>query len=190
MKRPFLGVGLLFLGSALVCAAQSSTSSSGPSSGSSGQQDSAKAQAVPQAPGKPADQSADETKKKPKKVWTNEEMNSVKGDVSVVGDPPSVSQSPCSPASPRSGCSASTSAKPSSYDRLVDSYLRQLSPLRSNLADIDRKIQKAKEAKGNSSEDTAAYLRVYADKRGDVQAKIDAILENARQHGVAPGDLR
>jgi predicted nucleic acid-binding Zn-ribbon protein len=118
-------------------------------------------------------------------------MDSVKGEVSVVGDPPSVSQSPCSPASPRSGCSATTSAKSSSsYDRLVDSYLRRLAPLRSSLADIDRKIQKAKEAKGNSSEDTAAYLRVYADKRGDVQAKIDVILEDARQHGVAPGDLR
>jgi len=163
MMRLFLTVILVFLGSALACCAQSSTSSSG-------QQDSST---------KPESQPPDENKKKPKKIWTNEELDSVKGSVSVVGDNSSDSES-LSPSAP---------PNPSAYDRLVDSYLKKLAPLRSDLADLDRKIQNTKEAKGNASEDTAAWLRVFADKQGDIQAKIDLILEDARQHGVTPGDL-
>jgi len=172
MKQPILTAGVVFLCSALACAAQEATTPSGG-------QDSSKEQSALPAQTKPA-ALADEKKKKPKKVWTNEELNSVKGDVSVVGDHPSSVESATPSAAP----------KASDYDRLVDSYVRKLGPLRSDLADLDRKIQKVKEAKGNAREDTAAYLRVYADKRGDIQAKIDAILEDARRHGVAPGDLR
>ena len=172
MMRPLLTAGLVFFGSALACAAQSSTSSSG-------QQDSSNSQSASQAQTKPEGQPLDESKKKPKKVWTNEELDSVKGSASVIGDNPSSTGS----------SSSSDSPKPSSYDRLVESYLKKLAPLRSDLADLDRKIQKTKEAKGNASEDTAAYLRVFADRRGDIQAKIDLILEDARRNGVTPGDL-
>jgi hypothetical protein len=167
-----LAAGLVFLGSTLLCAALSATSPSG-------QQDSSTPQSVAPAPAKPEGQAPDESKKKTKKVWTNEELDTVKGSVSVVGDNSSNSGSPSPSGRPRA----------SAYDPMVDSYARKLAPLRSEVADIDRKIQKAKETKGNASEDTDAYLRVYADKRGDIQAKIDAIVEDARQRGVTLGDL-
>jgi len=73
---------------------------------------------------------------------------------------------------------------------LVQSYRDKLAPLRSNLADIDRKIQMAKEAKGNAREDTAAWIQVYDGKRRDVVAKMERIEDEAHRAGVLPGDLR
>jgi hypothetical protein len=73
---------------------------------------------------------------------------------------------------------------------LVQSYRDKLAPLRSNLADIDRKIQLAKEAKGNAREDTAAWIKVYDGKRKDVLARMERIEDEAHRAGVLPGDLR
>jgi hypothetical protein len=191
MIRRFSLFASISLGVASLCIAASdrptwqnsskpASDSSKPASQSSPTQ--APDQATP-AQGKSASPAADESlKKKPKKVWTNEEMATVRGGVSVVGsssDPDGADLS-----------SASSQAQPANYDRLVKSYLDKLAPLRVDLADIDRHIQNAKVTMGNASEDTAAYIRVYQEKRRNVLARIDAIEEEAHRHGVQPGDLR
>ena len=92
--------------------------------------------------------------------------------------------------SPSSPSSSSSYTPPTNYEILVQTYLDKLAPLRSDLADIDRNIQKAKDTMGNAREDTDAWIRVYEEKRRNVLAKMDAIEEEARKRGVAPGDLR
>jgi hypothetical protein len=183
MVRPLLITGLVFFGMVSVLSAQSSSataepSTSGPST--SGQQDGANPKPAAQAQTKNLDPSSAENKKKQKKVWTNEDVGSMKDGVSVVGAHETGSTSP----------SCSTCSEPSAYERLVRSYRDKLAPLRSNLADIDRKIQMAKEAKGNAREDTAAWIKVYDGKRKDVLAKIERIEDEGQRAGVLPGDLR
>jgi hypothetical protein len=183
MVRPLLITGLVLFGMVSVSAAQSSSATSGSStsgSSTSGQQDGSTPQAAAQAQTKSQDPSAAENKKKPKKVWTNEDVGSKKDGVSVVGAHEGGSTS----------SSCSSCAKPADYERLVLSYREKLEPLRANLGDIDRKIQAAKEAKGNASEDTAAWIKVYDGKRKDVLAKMERIEDEARRAGVLPGDLR
>jgi DNA-binding ferritin-like protein len=113
-------------------------------------------------------------------------MGSMKGGVSVVGERSSAT----------GGSAASSSSRsldyspPSDYAVRVNAYRDRLAPLRANLEEIDRNILKAKEAKGNASEDTAAWIRVYEGRRSGVLAKIDSILDEARRHDVTPGDLR
>lgn len=161
----------------------SATSSSGSASG--GPSDSSRpaaacANSSTGAKSKGTHTANDADKKKPKKVWTNEEMGSVKGDVSVVGEHES-------PITPNESAPAPMTPE---YDRLVQSYRHQLAPLRNDVAELDRKIQQAKEAKGNAREDTAAWVAVQQKKRSDALAKIERIQEEARKRGVEPGDLR
>jgi hypothetical protein len=192
MIRPVVIASLVFLASATLTSAQSPSSSSSPpnsSSGTSRPQDSPKEQQAFPASAKPPEPQGD--KKKPKRVWTNDELGSVKGGVSVVGDHSgrgggsAAASSSARPPSP-----SDAYAPPTNYEVLVRTYLDKLAPLRANLADIDRNIQKAKDAMGNAREDTAAWIRVYQEKRLNVLAKIEAIEEEAHQRGVLPGDLR
>jgi hypothetical protein len=202
--RPFIFAAVLSLGLGLRCAAQSSSS---PSASSSKQQEVSKqtsasatsssstpsgaapAQGQPgdQAPSKATNKTEDGEKKKPKKVWTNEELRSSHGAVSVVGDSSNGANGTVgSSSSANSSCCTQDTA----YDRLLESYRSKLSPLRETLADLDRKIQQAKEAKGNAREDTAAWIKVYEGKRSDVSAKIAALEDEAERKGLLPGDVR
>jgi hypothetical protein len=192
---------VILLGTTVTCSTQSSSSSasqqdtSKPASASSTpsasqSQQASGTQQTPQAQTKTANPSADESgKKKPKKVWTNDELGSAKGGVSVVGDH-SGGQKGATASSSSSSSSSYSYTPPTNYEVVVQTYLDRLAPLRSDLADIDRNIQKAKDAMGNAREDTAAWIHAYEEKRHNVLAKIDAIEEEARKRGVAPGDLR
>jgi hypothetical protein len=166
MVRALLIIVLVFFGMVGVSSAQSSPATSGQQDGSN--------QTKNQNP--PAAES------KKKKVWTNDGVGSAKDSGSFTGPQDSGS-------TPTSN-SCTSCSKPSPYERLVKSYRDKLEPLRSNLADIDRKIQMAKEAHGNASEDTAAWIKVYDGKRKDVLAKMERIEDEARRAGVLPGDLR
>jgi hypothetical protein len=114
-------------------------------------------------------------------VWTNDDVKPAKTDASAKNE---------HSAGGSSSSSASAATKSSTYESLVRSYLEKLAPLRDQLAEIDLKVQQAKDLKGNARENTQAWLNYYAEKRASVQVKIDRVEEDARHDGVAPGDLR
>ena len=173
MVRLSLAWGLVFVLWVPPCAAQSDSSS--------GQQDSSKPQPAAGTETKSQGQPADTSKKKSKKVWTNDDVKPAKTDASAMNE---------HSAGGSSSSSASAATKSSTYESLVRSYLEKLAPLRDQLAEIDLKVQQAKDLKGNARENTQAWLNYYAEKRASVQVKIDRVEEDARHDGVAPGDLR
>lgn len=119
------------------------------------------------------------TKKKPKKVWTDDEISGVGGKISIVGQQNLSNRSDRAQDSPRSRESQDTT-----------SYRQRLAPLRQQLDDLDREIQEMKNAKGSVRENIESQVQIREDKRRKIQAQINEIEEEARRHGIAPGDLR
>jgi hypothetical protein len=118
-------------------------------------------------------------KKKPKKIWTEEEIFAVGGSISVVGD-----QHP-------SNNPSRTPALPSASDGRDAAYYRgRLAPLRQQIDDLDREIQEMKSVKGTVRENLEAQVQIRETRREKVQKQINEIEEDARRHGIAPGDLR
>jgi chromosome segregation ATPase len=175
MGGRLLTLGVISFTWVLLCSAQSNSSS--------GQQDSSKAQCAPGVETKSQAQLADTTKKKPKKVWTNDEIEGAKSDTSITNKN-------VAGAGGASSSSPSAAAKSATYENLVKTYQKKLAPLRDQLAEIDRKVQQVKDLKGNARENTEQLLSYYGEKRAGVQLKIDRVEEDARRDGVAPGDLR
>jgi hypothetical protein len=142
--------------------------------------------AQPQTAAPPADA------KKPKKVWTNENLSGASGTVSVVGDPKNAAK-----------------AKPSS-DKPADaqyiaSVRKQIDKYQEQIADVDRQLLDLKNFsqgepntsaggiklnKGYNREPIEVQIRVLQDQRKDFQSKIDALSDEARKKGVEPGQLR
>ena len=177
MLRSLILAGVLASFATLNCPAQSSQSSS----------DSAKPapQPAPAATGTTAakDHSSgkDQTKekKKPKKVWTEEEISAVGGSISVVGDQQATNNS--------SGVPSSASA---SDGRDKGYYRGRLTPLRQQIEDLDREIQEMKSVKGTVRENVETQVQLREARREKIQKQINDIEEDARRHGIAPGDLR
>jgi hypothetical protein len=69
-------------------------------------------------------------KKKPKKVWTEEQISAVGGSISVVGEQPPSNNSSRAPAS-----------RSASDGRDAAFYRGRLAPLRQQVEDLDRQIQ-------------------------------------------------
>jgi flagellar capping protein FliD len=212
MIRSLILASALTLFSAFICAAQSA--SSGEPSPSDppkpAVQSQSTASAAPQAPGPAANTTAakdqasekDQAKKKPKKVWTNDEMSTIRGKISVVGDP---SQS-SSYSDSRQWNNDSDSGNSSNTDRgnVIANYRERIRQLREQQDAIDKKISEFRSFKAdNSSPDGGINTRTrysmtpagdeikqLEDKKKEIQAKIDAIEEEARKNGVEPGELR
>lgn len=128
--------------------------------------------------------------KKPKKVWTNEDLPSAKGGISVVGDTKS---------KPQPAASKSANA---SY---VASVRKQLDKLQGQIADIDKQLVDLKNfSEGEPStsasgikldksyqrEPIEVQMRALQDKKKDLESKVDALLDEARKKGVDSGQLR
>ncbi|MGC1613861.1 MAG: hypothetical protein WA736_04185 [Candidatus Acidiferrum sp.] len=128
--------------------------------------------------------------KKPKKVWTNDDVNSLNGPVSVVGN----SKGPGKPGS-------DAKADP----QYIANVRKQLEKLQSQLDDTEKQLEDLKnfsEGKGATTsggyEFTKGYNRVPVDqqisnlqaKKSQLEGKIGALLDEARKKGVEPGDLR
>jgi hypothetical protein len=188
MSRALVSSIVLFLVTALNCAAQSSDSASQSPSQT-------QAPAAPQAaaPGANAAGAAasDGTKKKSKKVWTNEEMPSVGGNISVVGD--------SSQAHHDEGTTNSTNRnnaqRIAAYRNQILQYHKQMDTVDKQIADFrDFKVDNSSGGMNphgrysmTSPEDRIKQLE---DKKKQIQAKIDAIEEAARKEGIEPGQLR
>ncbi|OLB20426.1 MAG: hypothetical protein AUH16_04945 [Acidobacteria bacterium 13_2_20CM_57_7] len=128
--------------------------------------------------------------KKPKKVWTNENLSGANGAVSVVGD---LKNKP-KPAS----------SKPANA-QYVASVRKQLDKLQGEIADIERQLLDLKNfsegepstsasgVKLNKSyerEPIEVQMRALQDKKKDLVSKIDALLDEARKKGIESSELR
>jgi len=128
--------------------------------------------------------------KKPKKVWTNENLSGANGDVSVVGD---LKNKP-KPAS----------SKPANA-QYVASVRKQLDKLQGEIADIERQLLDLKNfsegepstsasgVKLNKSyerEPIEVQMRALQDKKKDLVSRIDALLDEARKKGIESSELR
>jgi multidrug efflux pump subunit AcrB len=183
MYRALASGIVLVLIIALNCAAQSSDSGSQPP---------APAPAAPQTASPDANAAAtDQAKKKTKKVWTNEEMTSVGGNISVVGDS---SQS-------RHSEETTNSAKGNNAQR-IETYRRLILQYRKQMDALDRQIAEFRNFKADNSSGgmnphgrytmtpSEDRIKQLEDKKKQIQAKIDAIEEAARKEGIEPGQLR
>ena len=142
----------------------------------------------PASPSKDSTAAADATK--PKKVWTNENLSDANGAVSVVGDPKSKPKT--------------ASSKPADA-QYIASTRKQLEKLQSQIVDADKQITDLtnfskgepstnaggiKLSKSYNREPIEVQIRVLQEKKKDLQAQIDALLDESRKKGVEPGQLR
>jgi len=179
MPRSHIFAFVLALFATMNCPAQSSQSGSDSGSAKPTPQSQPSAPAAPQAKDQSSGKDQAKEKKKPKKVWTEEEISAVGGSISVVGD-----QHP-------SNNTSSAPASPSASDGRDAAYYRgRLAPLRQQIDDVDREIQEMKSVKGTVRENIEAQVQIREARREKIQKQINEIEEDARRHGIAPGQLR
>jgi hypothetical protein len=137
-----------------------------------------------------ADPAAVSNAKKSKKIWTNEDVPDMGRPVSVVGDG-------------RDAKNKSAAPKPAD-PQYVATVRKQLEKLRGQLADADKELATLKNFndgesvgtsdrelhKGYNSQPILQQMANLEIKKKDLQAKIDTLLDEARQKGVEPGQLR
>ena len=136
------------------------------------------------------DSTAPAEAKKPKKVWTNEDISHTTGTISVVGDPKNKPK----PAS----------SKPANA-QYVASVRKQLDKLQGQIADIDKQLVDLKNFSAGEPSTTASgvkldknyqrepievQMRALQDKKKDLESKVDALLDEARKKGVDSSQLR
>jgi len=128
--------------------------------------------------------------KKPKRIWTNENLSDAGGTVSVVGDPKNKPKP--------------TSSKPVDA-QYVASVRKQLDKLQGQVADIDKQLVDLKNFsegepstsasglklhKSYSTEPIEVQMRALRDKKKDLESKIDTLLDEARKKGVESSQLK
>ena len=185
MPRRFFPLALLVFCAALAASAQ-------------------QAPAPPQNPA-PASQNAGATAappapapKKPRKVWTDDDLSSLGGaSISVVGTP----DQPDKNSSPRPN---SEKAREAAREKEIARVREALRKLRADIAQLDKQIAELHSfqqgtpssspgVQRNRRLDSASpeeQLHQLAEKRTQLQAQLDALEEAARKAGLSPGDLR
>jgi hypothetical protein len=173
-----------------VALAQTPQPADAPASNSSSSAATAKTPAAT-ADNKPADG------KKPKRVWTNDEVGSLKGSVSVVGDNES------------GGKGATKDPLPDTResDGHADKVRRcreAIEQLRSQIAQADARIAQLKNFKGENVSPSGGInphqgynmvppeeqVKQLEERKKQCQAKIDDLENQARKEGIDPGELR
>jgi hypothetical protein len=130
--------------------------------------------------------------KKPKKVWTNENLSGASGTVSVVGDAKNAPKPKPAPSKPVDA-------------QYVASVRNQLAKLQGQVADIDKQLVDLKNfSEGEPStsasgmklnknyerEPIEVQMRALRNDKKDLESKIDALLDEARKKGVDSSQLR
>jgi hypothetical protein len=202
--RSLILASVLVLFSAFTCPAQSTGSGAPPSSEPA--KSAAQAQTSPSDANAaaPKDQASDKdpAKKKPKKIWTNEEMSTMHGTISIVGDPAKADAS--SDSRKQNNDSDSGNGNDLEREKVVANYREQLRQLREQQDDIDKKITDFRNFKADNSSPSGGInvrnrysitpaedqIRQLEEKKKQIQAKIDTIEEEARKNGIEAGELR
>jgi hypothetical protein len=190
---------LLMLSVGLTCRAQSPDAGAGNSSSAKpAPQEGSNTPSTSATPSTPRTASIDNTtttKKKPKKVWTNDEIGSAKGGISVVGDGKS--------ANSRRPAEESND----SYDahaELVRNYRDQVQQLREQIDAADSRIEQLKNFKGENTSAAAGInmnrrynmvpveeqVKQLEERKKKLRAKIDDLEVQAKKNGIDPGEVR
>jgi prefoldin subunit 5 len=202
---------LRYLFSLLVLCGAAAVAISGQSSGSSqsqGQsQGQSQAQAQPAAGSSSATSTAkssdaktapDPAKKKPKKVWTDDDISKVGGTISVVGDS-------SAPQTDHNSAPANSANTPTNeQDAQIKYYRDQLQPLQAQLDATEKKIEDLRSFKADNSSASgginpnkgytmtpvADQIKQLEDQKKQIQDKIDVVIDEARKKGISSGQLR
>lgn len=165
-------------------------------------QDSTSAASSNQAPATAKTPSAEGEKKpadgtKPKKVWTNDEVGSLKGDVSVVGtNRPAESKTQ----SARNGAGAEADARREKIAR----YRAAIAELRKKIGAADQRITQYKNFKAEDSSPNGGInpnrgysmvpldeqVKQLEEKKKQWLASIEDLENQAKKDGIEPGELR
>jgi len=191
MKHKGLSFGIFLLALAFSCSAQTQDTTNKDSAG-------AKPATTADKTAPKQDAQATPEKKKPKKVWTNEEVGALPGKVSVVGQ-----------ASPgveprRSAGYGSSPDRGQGQESQIDSYRQQIGELRNQIDAADQRIAQLKNFKGENGSPTGGInpnqgynmvpledqVKQLEAKKKQLQGQIDDLENEARKNGIDPGKLR
>ncbi len=192
MRHAFFSAGALFCFACFSSLAVAQSTGSSQSSSANSQQGgsaSASSQTKP-------DPSAKPQQKKPKKVWTNEEVGNLNSTVSVVGG--SSENAPRKPEDNRTRAHGQASAS------AIAAFRKELQSLRARLEETERQISDLRNFKADNTSPSSGIkltgrynmvpleeqIRQLEAKRKQIQARIDDLEDQARKLGIPPGDLR
>lgn len=172
---------------AMPCLAQSQDSGGGSSS-----------TATPATPPVNAQANTSTETKKPKKVWTNDEIASVKGGVSVVGDPdPSFGK--------KGSGKPATAANANQVRRMqIRNYREQILQYQAKIDAIEKRIAQLRNFKGENTSPSGGLnlnqnynmvpiedqVKQLEEKKKQLQTKIGDVENEARKNGIDSGELR
>jgi hypothetical protein len=142
--------------------------------------------------------------KKPKKVWTNDELGTVKGAVSVVGDTNSAAGETSTKKSSDPVDGPAPQENKDARQKQVEAYRGQIRQLQSQIDAADKRIAQLRNFKGENTSPAGGInpnqgynmvpiedqVRQLEDKKKLAQAKIDDLESDARRNGIEPGELR
>jgi hypothetical protein len=147
---------------------------------------------------KPADPLDKPTeKKKPKKVWTDDDISSVKGGVSVVGDAKASSEK-------QSDKSSATPAGDEVRQKQIQNYRDQIQQYQSQMDAIDKRISQLRNFKAENTAPSGGInpnqgynmvpvedqVKQLEEKKKQLQSKIDDTEAEAHKNGIDSGELR
>jgi hypothetical protein len=190
MKTHGIGLGLLMLLAGSTSAGQS-TQDAGNGPATNGAKPAASAQDTTNSTAE---------KKKPKKVWTNDEIGSAKGAISVVGD----SNASGGGQGQRKSEGVASGTADAARNQQIENYRNQIQQIHSQMDEIDKRIAQLKNFKGENNSPSGGIninqgynmvpledqVKQLEEKKRQLAAKIDNIELEAEKKGIDPGDLR
>ena len=144
-----------------------------------------------QAPPPPQNSPVPADSKKPKKVWTNENLSDAGGMVSVVGDNKNKPKTGSAPKAPNDQYIANTKKQLEKLQKQIDDFDKQIADLKNFAAgEPSNNASGIKLNKSYNREPIDVQIHGLEEKKKDLQSQIDALLDEARKKGVEPGQLR
>ena len=180
MTNASRGMLAAFLTCALSLVAAAQQTSGTPTTGTDAAKQDSSAKQAPQKP-------------KPKKVWTDDDLSKLKGDVSVVGNTNS------------SGRKTISHSEESPWGTgSAQQYRIRLAQLQAQMDQTDQKITELKNIESGSTSGNSGLqlhdgyntiplpdqIKSLEEKKQQIQAQMDALYDEARKNGIEPGDLR
>ncbi len=190
-------VSLLLLLCLVPLAARAQDSGAPATSGSTPAAKPAVTPAAQPTPDKSKSAASTETKKS-KKVWTNDEIKSVKGGVSVVGDDDSSLRDSDSQESNQDYRGKSL------HQQQVNNYRAQIQDMQRQIDAVDQRISQLKNFKGENTAPSGGInpnqgynmvpledqVKQLEERKKQLKARIEDLENDAKKNGISPGELR